>query len=66
MADYWFPTYEEQVEYHRICYSIYKFQKDLNENIADYSHAQLQRMRIELRNFRDQRQEMQNRGHKVF
>jgi hypothetical protein len=66
MADYWFPTYDEQVEYFQICDSIRRFRKDLRENVADYSHAQLQRMRTELRNFEDEKQEMQNRGHRVF
>ena len=66
MADYWFHTYDEQVAYHEICYSIRKFQKDLRENVADYTHAQLMRMRRELIDFKEQRQEMQDRGLRVF
>lgn len=66
MADYWFPTYEEQVEYHETCYAIRKFQRDLRENVADYTHAQLMRMRNELRDLKEQRQEMQNRAFQVF
>ena len=63
MLNYWFDSYDEQLEYQRICKEIRMITKDLKNNNNMFERPEILRMNVQLDDLKRERQSMHDRGH---